>query len=125
MRIEVGGCHCGRVGFSVAGEPRFVSRCHCESCRRTTGAAFSTWAGFSDDKVTWTGDAPEIYASSFGVRRGFCRNCGTSLSFSGDRWPGETHFLIGTFRDPHAFSPASDFMSEEALPWVMDWRPVQ
>lgn len=117
-KVREGGCHCGRVRFRTTGAPRFVERCHCESCRRTTGGAFSTWIGFPSDSVEWLAEPPTDYASSAGVRRGFCRSCGTPISFGSGRWPNETHLLIGAFDDPAAFTPTGDFFPEEALPWV-------
>ncbi|NWG92293.1 MAG: GFA family protein [Parvularculaceae bacterium] len=119
MTAHEGGCHCRQVRFRAAGAPKFVSRCHCESCRRTTGGAFSTWVGFPADAVEWTAGAPVFYASSMGVKRGFCRSCGTPLSYESDRWPGERHFLIGVFDEPKAFTPTSDYMKEEALAWAL------
>lgn len=118
MTRHEGGCHCRRVRYRASTAPKFVSRCHCESCRRTTGAAFSTWVGFDSAAVEWTGESPVFYASSLGVKRSFCPTCGTSLSFQGEKWPNETHFLLGTFDDPSTFTPSGDYMKEEALPWV-------
>lgn len=114
--VVEGGCHCQAVRFAATGAPKFIARCHCDSCRRTTGAAFSTWVGFRDEQVVWTG-ARAIYESSKGARRGFCRNCGTPLSFQGDKWPGETHLLIGAFDDARPFVPTGDAFAEEALSW--------
>lgn len=113
-----GGCHCGKVRFKTASGPKFVSRCHCHSCRKTTGAAFSTWVGFAAENVEWTADEPSFYASSPGVKRGYCPACGTPLSYESDKWAGERHFLIGVFDDPAAFTPASDYLREEGLAWV-------
>lgn len=118
MTIREGGCHCRKVRFRAAAEPKFVSRCHCDSCRRTTGAAFSTWVGFDAGAVEWTGEAPGFYASSAGVKRGFCKSCGTPLTYESDKWPGERHFLIGVFDDPRAIAPTGDYMKDEALDWV-------
>lgn len=119
--IHDGGCHCRRVLFRAQGQPKFISVCHCESCRRTTGAAFSTWVGFPSDAVDWRGDGQSVYASSPGVRRGFCKTCGTPLSYQSEKWPGETHILIGAFNDPSPFTPSSDYMPEERLAWI---RPI-
>ncbi len=117
MTAQNGGCHCGAVRFETTGSPRFVQRCHCQTCRRTTGGAFSTWVGFQDSQVRWSGVERSFYASSEGVERGYCRNCGTPLSYQGERWAGETHFLIGAFDDARAFTPTGDHFAEEALPW--------
>lgn len=112
-----GGCQCGAVRFEAAGAPRFVANCHCRSCRKATGAAFSTWVGYTDDRVRMNG-AAAYYVSSPGVRRGFCPHCGTPLSYAGDQWPGETHFLIGAFDDPARFTPQGDAFAGEALGWT-------
>jgi hypothetical protein len=113
-----GGCQCGAVKFQTAGAPKFVANCHCNSCRKATGAAFSTWVGFSDKNVCWVTAPPSYYASSPGVARGFCADCGTPLTYAGEKWAGETHFLIGVFDDPTAFEPRNDVFTEEALAWV-------
>ncbi len=118
MTLYEGGCHCGRVRFRASAEPKFVSRCHCHSCRKTTGGAFSTWVGFERGPVAWSGDAPIFYASSMGVKRGFCKSCGTPLSYQGEKWPDEIHFLIGVFDNPRAFTPTGQYMKDEALAWV-------
>ncbi len=118
MTAHEGGCHCRKVRFRATTAPKFVSRCHCDNCRRTTGGAFSTWVGFDADSVEWTADAPEFYASSFGVKRSFCKSCGTPLSYESVKWAGERHFLIGVFDHPRAFAPTSDYRKEEALDWL-------
>lgn len=113
-----GGCQCGAVRFRTHGAPRFVSNCHCASCRKATGAAFSTWVGFKDANTEWTAPAASFYASSPNVQRGFCAACGTPLSYAGSKWPGEIHFLAGVFDDAAAFTPAHEIFTEDALPWM-------
>ena len=115
---HMGGCQCGAVRFAVTGEPKFSARCHCKSCRSATGAEFSTWVGWRDDQVKWTAGKPRQYESSPGVTRSFCPQCGTPLSYSGEKWPGETHLLIGLFDEPQDFPPHGDAFKDEALPWV-------
>jgi len=74
-----GGCLCGGVGYRVTGELRDAVACHCTQCRRTTGhfAAFS--ACRNDDLQMDRDETLAWYESSPGVRRGFCRNCGSTL----------------------------------------------
>lgn len=116
---QQGGCQCGAVRFEANGAPRFVSNCHCHSCRKATGAAFSTWVGFKDEQVRWLTKEPAYHASSDGVKRGFCSSCGTPLTYAGEQWPGETHLMIGTFDHPNVFSPRSEVFTEDALPWAL------
>ena len=120
--IHMGGCQCGAVRFETTGEPKFVCNCHCQSCRQATGAAFSTWVGFEDAQVRWLTRPPAFYASSPGVKRGSCSACGTPLTYAGDKWPGETHFLIGVFDDDRAFTPSKEVFTEDALGWALDRR---
>lgn len=117
-----GGCQCGAVRFEVVGTPKFVSNCHCNSCRKATGAAFSTWIGFNENSVHWLTREPAYYASSDGVKRGFCEECGAPMTYASGQWPGEIHFLIGMFNDPLAFVPRKDVFTEDALPWALDGK---
>lgn len=112
-----GGCRCGKVRFKAAGDPKFVANCHCEDCRRSTGGAFSTWIGFETGQVSWP-NPPDLHESSPATARGFCAVCGTPVSFSSEKWAGETHFLIGTFDNPDQFTPTGDAFAAEKLPWV-------
>ena len=116
---HTGGCQCGAVRFELEGDPRFVSNCHCLSCRKATSAAFSTWVGFKNEQVTWNAATPGFYASSPDVKRGFCPRCGTPLTYSGKDWDGETHFLIGAFDHPTSFVPRIEVFTEDALPWAL------
>ena len=118
-RIErTGHCLCGAVRFTARGEPKWVAHCHCESCRRATSAAFATYAGYPADAVTWTSATPRSYASSPGVTRTFCANCGTPMSFAGERWPGEIHLFATSFDAPESLTPQLHVHAEEQLPWV-------
>jgi hypothetical protein len=112
-----GGCQCGAVRFETSGEQRFVANCHCRDCRRATGAAYSTWIGFRNEQIVWTGERSN-FASSAGVERGYCRDCGSPLTYQGAKWPGETHILIGAFDAPDAFTPTRDVFTDDALPFA-------
>ena len=111
-------CLCGAVRLRAEGAPKWVAHCHCESCRRQTGAAFATYAGYESGAVTWTRGAPATYASSPGVVRSFCAICGTPLAYVGARWPGEIHLFVATFDDPAGFAPQAHVNTDEQLPWV-------
>jgi hypothetical protein len=74
-----GRCECGAVRFTVAGPMREVVNCHCGQCRRFHGhiGAYTNCAladlSFAEQRgLRW-------YQSSSVARRGFCRECGSSL----------------------------------------------
>lgn len=76
-----GRCDCGAVNFEVEAVRETVTICHCGQCRRTSGHLWaSTHTAF--DTVNFTNDQGlEWYASSDFAKRGFCKNCGSSLFY--------------------------------------------
>jgi hypothetical protein len=119
MAAELTGrCLCGGVRYRAAGKPLWVAHCHRESCRRATGAPLTTYAGFPAEKFAWTAGGPATFASSPGVLRTFCGRCGTSLTYQGERWPGEMHVLVATLDRPDAVTPRREAFAEERLPWL-------
>jgi hypothetical protein len=115
---RTGHCLCGAVTFETRGAPRFVSNCHCETCRRASSAPSVAWAGFNDDQVTLSGDALTAFASSADVKRFFCGACGSPIAFRGEKWPGETHVPVCAFDAPGELVPTSDHFADEKLPWA-------
>jgi len=49
-----GRCLCGSVRFVAKGEPKGVAWCHCQSCRRHSGAPVSVFVVFARDVYTVT-----------------------------------------------------------------------
>jgi len=119
MSTRSGHCLCTatRYAFEVDAV-LWQAICHCESCRRATGAPFVGWLGVRDGAWLWTGQKPGQYASSPGVTRSFCTTCGTPLTFASTRWPNETHFLAATLDDPADYHPTAHVFAREALDWA-------
>ena len=122
-----GGCMCGGVRYEVTGTSFLVSHCHCQSCRKHNGAAVVTLAGYTQDQVTFSGDERKFYESSPGVKRAFCGNCGTPLTWEGDG--GEVgpivEFHISTFDKPDDLVPTAHAFAPERISWfdVADMLP--
>lgn len=74
-----GGCLCGAVRYQAARPLRDVVACHCGQCLRSHGhhAAYTAVAKSALSLTEEHGLA--WYASSETARRGFCRDCGSSL----------------------------------------------
>jgi hypothetical protein len=113
-----GGCLCGAVRFRARGAPKWTIWCHCQSCRRHSGAPVSAFAAFDATSVEMIEGGITKFASSPGVLRGFCATCGSTLSCEGDRSPGELHIHIGALDRPQDFAPTLEVYPEERLPWV-------
>lgn len=114
---DQGGCLCGAVRYEVDGAPLRTAHCHCESCRRAVGAVVATFACFPAAAFRYIKGAPAVYQSSPGVRRTFCRRCGTSLTYQGDKWANEIHVLVATFDYPENFPTTHQAFAAERIPW--------
>ncbi len=111
-----GGCQCGAVRFRIDGELGRASICHCRMCQKAFGAFYGPFVSAKPQDVTWTRGAPKYFQSSNVVRRGFCGDCGTQLTFEGG--PGSLDFAIGAFDDPTDIRPVIQIGLESKLPWV-------
>ena len=76
-----GGCHCGAVRYEVSGEAKHIALCHCNDCRKSSGAPMVSWAAFSEDEFTVTKGEVTTFNSSGKTIRGFCAKCGTGISY--------------------------------------------
>jgi hypothetical protein len=82
-----GGCLCGRVRYRVTARPADVIACHCRECRRMSGHFFAATAAPREAFEITESSGLAWYSSSKTSRRGFCRDCGSSLFF--DHGPEE------------------------------------
>ncbi len=113
-----GGCLCGAVRYRVDGPILSVAHCHCNSCRRSAGAAFVTWFTVERGRFVWTADAPRQYASSPGVTREFCGTCGTELTYSNEKAAKTIDITIGSL-DCAAGHPADRHIwTADKLKWL-------
>lgn len=113
-----GRCLCGATTYEADTKPVWQAHCHCESCRRATGAAFASFFCIKDGHWRWTGAKPATYESSARVWRDRCATCGAPMAYRADRYAGEIHFLAATLNDPSAFAPTAHVNTAEQLPWA-------
>ncbi|NNG05969.1 MAG: GFA family protein [Inquilinus sp.] len=94
-----GGCLCGAVRYAVDGPLRPVIACHCGQCRRWSGHLVAATAAPRSALTVDGNEALAWYESSPGIRRGFCRTCGSSL-FWGDEAAPTISIMAGTLDAP-------------------------
>ncbi|WP_010543421.1 GFA family protein [Sphingomonas elodea] len=105
-----GGCQCGRIRYRVRIENDDAYLCHCRMCQRATGGVSIAFKGVRKDNVHWT-RPPDRFRSSPIAERGFCRDCGTPLSFA--FLDGDTMDLtVGSFDAPARFLPRHNYAVE-------------
>ena len=104
-----GGCQCGAVRFRVESLGR-ASICHCRMCQKAFGNYFAPLVGV--EGLVWTKGAPALFRSSTQARRGFCRDCGTPLTFE---TASGIDLAIGAFDTPAAIPPTVQFCTESRV----------
>ncbi|MGH7089547.1 MAG: GFA family protein, partial [Stellaceae bacterium] len=111
---------CGAVRFVATGQPKGVYWCHCDSCRRHSGAPAAVFVAFERTACTVTqGEITKFDSTPGRTRRGFCRRCGSSLTCESASLPTETHFHIGAFDRAAELKPTRHVFAEEHLPWFL------
>jgi hypothetical protein len=112
----VGGCQCGRVRYRAEGPRDRSSICFCRMCQRASGGPFTAWVRFPADRVSWT-TPPDTFASSNKAERGFCRDCGTPLTY---RHVGGPNISLSLYSldDPSAVEPEFFFTPEAKPAWL-------
>ncbi len=115
-----GGCLCGAVRFEINQPPISTGYCHCRICQKFTGSAMSVWTAFSASAVQFTSKRPSHFASSPIAERGFCPDCGSSLTYRLVR-PRPTAYLViftGSLDKPDDHAPAIHSGLESKVPWL-------
>ena len=107
-----GGCQCGAIRFRAENVGR-ASICHCRMCQKAFGGFFGPLA--TGIGVEWTRGALRHFASSNKVRRGFCGECGTPLTYEYD---GGIELAIGAFDNPALVAPVIQVNPTDKLPFV-------
>lgn len=110
-----GGCQCGAVRFRVRGQLEHSSICHCRMCQKAFGAYYAPLVTVSEAGFRWTRGEPKRFASSNLVRRGFCADCGTPLTYE---TPVGVSVAAGAFDEPGRVSPSIQYGVEGKLPFV-------
>lgn len=113
--VYSGGCQCGAVRFRIEGALGSGSVCHCRMCQKASGNIYAALVSARGARLSWTRGEPARFHSSNHVRRGFCANCGTPLTFEA---PDGIAVAIGAFDDPAAIAPVVQWGVEAKLPYA-------
>jgi hypothetical protein len=126
MTKTTGRCLCGALQYEFEGEPEEVIHCHCESCRRHTSSPVATFLMVKASALRFTKGEPKEFASSPGVHRSFCAECGSPIAYRTESRPEIVDLYIGTLSDPvPAAKPWCHVHTGEQIPWfeVLDDLP--
>ena len=118
-----GSCLCGAVRYESEAEPMMVAACHCTTCQKNTGSAFSLNVAMPVDAVSIHGDSLKTYAEKVNgsdepFYRSFCVECGSPISGQGAAYPGILFVKAGTLDDPSWVKPDMHIWCSEKQPWL-------
>ncbi len=116
--VHAGGCLCGAARYTLHGCPTYSAHCHCRSCQRAIGAGFVTWIGVKPENFEVTNGKITTCTTSPGVKRGFCGQCGSSLTYAGDGWT-DIGVTAASLDDPSLAKPTTNVYLDHQLPWVV------
>jgi hypothetical protein len=91
--MKTGSCVCGGVTYKIAGEIQKTIACHCTQCRKLSGHYWSATQVPVENLTITRIDGLKWFQSSENAKRGFCKECGSSLFWE---WTGNDTICIGT-----------------------------
>ena len=108
-------CACGARRALARGAPDSVTWCHCDDCRRESGAPAFAWVGWREAAVEpvvggGLGDLA-LRGTRPGVTRGRCTGCGATLAYRDRGLPGVVYVPLG------AHDPIDDLVPTEHAYW--------
>ena len=115
-----GSCFCKAVQFKVSGTPKAVVNCHCDFCRKHSGAAFSTYAVVPEAALAITAGHDSISAFQFkeNAYKFFCKQCGSPIFNKNERYPGVRMIYLGAISASSNMVPTANIYCENQLAWV-------
>ncbi len=112
-----GGCLCGAVRYRATARPLRCMICHCADCRKHSGAPCLSFVHFSVKAFTWQGVEPKRYRSSRYAERGFCPECGSTLSMHEEVLGDRVQVTLGSLDTPELVDVDDHVWTGSRIPW--------
>ncbi|MEM9332883.1 MAG: GFA family protein [Pseudomonadota bacterium] len=118
MSKHRGHCRCESVVISVTSEPEVSVYCHCDDCRRSTGAPIIAAVGMPGVSVTWEArDTLTRYVHGTCTRT-FCNRCGTPIAQEHESAPHLIFFYTAFMDEPDKFPPTYHSFEGQQISWL-------
>lgn len=114
-----GGCQCGAVRYALHRGPHNPHICHCRMCQKAFGSYFAPLAGVPLEDFEVTRGTIAVFRSSDPVERGFCRDCGTPLTYRNLK-AAHISIALGSLDHPERVKPTGQFGTEACMPWFAE-----
>jgi len=117
--LWAGGCQCGAVRYAFSVKPENPSICHCRMCQKQFGNLFGVFASSLKDNFRITRGSIARFQSSEEGFRGFCRDCGTPLTFEYTSSP-RIWVATGSLDRHSEMKPTAQHGRESMEPWFAE-----
>jgi hypothetical protein len=114
-----GGCQCGAVRYMFSVRPDNPCICHCHMCQKQFGNFFGAFAGSHQDNFRLTRGSLARFKSSIDGYRGFCRDCGTPLTYEAIS-KLRIDVSIGSLDRHSEMIPLFNYGGESMEPWLLE-----
>ena len=119
---HAGGCLCGAVRYRLNGRPTAANACHCDACKKLTGATNLLMIAGARDAFSAQGETQRYRRRADSGREVDivrCANCGVRMWHEPLSAPGLVFIAAGTLDDPSWVVPTSHIWVEKASPGVL------
>ena len=114
-----GSCKCGAVSYSVESDIRQVVNCHCNTCRKMNGSAFSSYAVVPQKYFSLSGQENVAeFQIAEGMLKHCCKKCGTPVYNLNSRYPKYCMIYLGSLENSASLVPSRNIYCESMLDWV-------
>ncbi len=115
-----GGCLCGRVRYTISGEPAFTGICHCRNCQHFSGSGHVGFLCFPASAVTIEGETRRYDrpgGSGRTATRFFCTTCSSAVFGRTELMSDQINIYAGSLDEPVRFQPALAIFTRSRPPW--------
>ncbi len=112
-----GGCLCGAVRYNSTAAPTRCMICHCDDCKKHSGGPCLSFVHFPKKGFTWTTVEPNKYRSSKYAKRGFCGECGSTISMHEEVLADRVQVALGSLDNPNAVTPDDHVWCSSRVTW--------
>ena len=116
-----GKCHCGDVTWQAELPADMVLNCYCNICRSLSGADYSSWVIFADEKFKLLTGKDKIvsYAATESFIKHFCSRCAASIFLVNNaKFPGFTYVARGNITTDIDLKIQMQVFTDDKAAWI-------
>ena len=117
-----GSCQCGKVNYSVYGQPLVTVFCYCTECQKlSAGIGSYSMLVMASDLEIEQGELTQYERTNFEGGRNqahFCSTCGNRIYALNPESPGVVRIKAGTLDDAQSLVPDALVWTKSAPDWI-------